>query len=105
MRHWRRACLKTSSSTPSALYPRLVALVIHCPLQAPFLIFSTHVWVGVFGLLAGIASWRSGWKATARTGVSVNDISAVEPSPEKLAPHIPDPLEDLSWPQRWTRCD
>jgi len=28
-------------------------------------LFQNDVWVGVFGLIAALASWRSGWKATA----------------------------------------
>ena len=30
-----------------------------------FYYFDVQVWVGLFGLVAAAASWRSGWKATA----------------------------------------
>ncbi|KAJ3491751.1 hypothetical protein NLI96_g457 [Meripilus lineatus] len=28
-------------------------------------VFENDVWVGIFGLVAALASWRSGWRATA----------------------------------------
>ncbi|KZT01383.1 uncharacterized protein LAESUDRAFT_731234 [Laetiporus sulphureus 93-53] len=38
-------------------------LTVHWSLEQG--LFSDEVWVGVFGLIAGLAQWRSGWKATA----------------------------------------
>jgi len=38
-------------------------LTIHWSLEKG--LFQNDVWVGVFGLVAALASWRSGWKATA----------------------------------------
>ncbi|PCH42056.1 hypothetical protein WOLCODRAFT_137663 [Wolfiporia cocos MD-104 SS10] len=38
-------------------------LTIHWSLEKG--LFTNEIWVGIFGLIAGIASWRSGWKATA----------------------------------------
>ncbi|KAH9949994.1 hypothetical protein B0H21DRAFT_46745 [Amylocystis lapponica] len=38
-------------------------LTIHWSLEKG--LFKNDIWVGVFGLIAGIASWRSGWKASA----------------------------------------
>ncbi|TFK49947.1 hypothetical protein OE88DRAFT_1632182 [Heliocybe sulcata] len=38
-------------------------LTLHWSLEKG--LFSDEVWVGIFGLVAAIASWRSGWQATA----------------------------------------
>ncbi|OCH84085.1 hypothetical protein OBBRIDRAFT_799386 [Obba rivulosa] len=51
-----------------ALWTELVSnlgnfpLTIHWSLQQG--LFGNEIWVGVFGLIAALASWRSGWKAT-----------------------------------------
>ncbi|EMD33944.1 hypothetical protein CERSUDRAFT_117472 [Gelatoporia subvermispora B] len=61
----------------NALWTELVAnignfpLTIHWSLQGG--IFKNEVWVGVFGLIAALASWRSGWNAT--------ELPAVSPTP------------------------
>ncbi|KAF8910563.1 hypothetical protein CPB84DRAFT_1672521 [Gymnopilus junonius] len=38
-------------------------LTIHWSLEKG--LFTSEIWVGVFGLIAGVASFRAGWKATA----------------------------------------
>ena len=51
-----------------------------------------------FGLVAGIASWKSGWQATSlQPPVTGSDIvpPPVEPTDEKLAPYLDDPLKDV----------
>ncbi|KAI8980027.1 hypothetical protein BD414DRAFT_420869 [Trametes punicea] len=59
-------------------------------------IFENDVWLNVCGLIAGIASWRSGWEATAlKPARGLADIPPTEPAGEKLAPHIDDPLKDV----------
>ncbi|KAI0648977.1 hypothetical protein C8Q79DRAFT_484418 [Trametes meyenii] len=59
-------------------------------------IFENEVWLDICGLIAGIASWKSGWEATAlRPAPSLADIPPMEPTEEKLAPHYDDPLKDV----------
>ncbi|KAL7279301.1 hypothetical protein ACG7TL_007142 [Trametes sanguinea] len=59
-------------------------------------IFENEVWLNLCGLIAGIASWKSGWQATAlKPTPSHADMSPVEPTGEKLAPHVEDPLKDV----------
>lgn len=54
------------------------------------------MWLDVCGLIAGIASWKSGWEATARKPApSLVDMPPTEPSGEKLAPHVEDILKDV----------
>lgn len=57
-----------------------------------------QVWTNLLGLIAGIASWRSGWEATAlHPPVSGSDVvpPPVQPTDEKLAPYLEDPLKDV----------
>ena len=52
----------------------------------------------MLGLVAGIASWRSGWEATAlKSPLSGSDVvpPPLEPTDEKLAPYFEDPLKDV----------
>ncbi|KAH9847710.1 hypothetical protein C2E23DRAFT_889814 [Lenzites betulinus] len=59
-------------------------------------IFENEVWLDVCGLIAGIASWKSGWEATAlKPAPSLVDMPPTEPSGEKLAPHVEDILKDV----------
>ncbi|EIW57688.1 uncharacterized protein TRAVEDRAFT_150287 [Trametes versicolor FP-101664 SS1] len=59
-------------------------------------IFENEVWLDICGLVAGIASWKSGWEATAlKPAPSLADMPPMEPTEEKLAPHFDDPLKDL----------
>ncbi|KAI0749690.1 hypothetical protein C8Q80DRAFT_1163429 [Daedaleopsis nitida] len=60
-------------------------------------IFSNDVWLNLLGLVAGIASWKSGWEATAlQPPISGSDVvpPPLEPTDEKLAPYMEDPLKD-----------
>jgi len=68
-------------------------LTIHWSLEKG--IFGNPIWEGIFGLIAGIASFRSGWKATALPSLptsppavaSSNSASAMpSPSAEPEAP-------------------
>ncbi|KAH9945066.1 uncharacterized protein BXZ73DRAFT_39023 [Epithele typhae] len=62
-------------------------------------IFSNPIWLDVCGFVAGVASWRSGWEATALPSppTSAPDTlpPPMEPTEEKLAPYIEDPLKDI----------
>ncbi|KAI9066301.1 hypothetical protein FKP32DRAFT_1566205 [Trametes sanguinea] len=58
-------------------------------------IFENEVWLNLCGLIAGIASWKSGWQATALKPAPSVDMSPMEPTGEKLAPHVEDPLKDV----------
>ncbi|CAL1717045.1 unnamed protein product [Somion occarium] len=69
-----------------------VPLTIHWSLERG--LFENEVWVGIFGLVAALASWRSGWKATAlpasvpRPDVQPFDVEKppLEESSEKVPP-------------------
>ncbi|KAI1796954.1 hypothetical protein LXA43DRAFT_985278 [Ganoderma leucocontextum] len=64
-------------------------------------IISNDVWVNLLGLVAGVASWKSGWQATALpppVSAAPGDpgvLPAGELSEKKLAPYLDDPLEDV----------
>ncbi|KAI0636061.1 hypothetical protein C8Q77DRAFT_1101155 [Trametes polyzona] len=59
-------------------------------------IFENELWLDLCGLIAGIASWKSGWEATAiKPSPSLADVPPMEPTGEKLAPHVEDPLKDV----------
>lgn len=45
--------------------------------------FLLQIWVGIFGLIAGLASFRSGWQATA-----LPSAESSEPSMDTLLPPI-----------------
>ena len=58
----------------------------------------SQVWVNLLGLVAGIASWKSGWEATALPSTaSAGDIPlpAAETTETKLAPYLDDPLKGV----------
>lgn len=60
-----------------------------------------QVWVNLFGLIAGVASWKSGWQATALPpppGPEPGELGVLpagELSEKKLAPYLDDPLKDI----------
>ena len=61
-----------------------------------------QVWVNLLGLIAGVASWKSGWRATALPPPPVPPpeenltvLPAGELSEKKLAPYLDDPLKDV----------
>ena len=56
-----------------------------------------QVWLNICGLIAGIASWKSGWEATALKPAPslAADVTPTEPTGEKLAPHVDDILKDV----------
>ncbi|KAI0775073.1 hypothetical protein BD413DRAFT_292811 [Trametes elegans] len=60
-------------------------------------IFENEIWLDICGFIAGIASWKSGWEATALKPAppSLADVPPVEPTGEKLAPHVEDVLKDV----------
>ncbi|CCL99302.1 uncharacterized protein FIBRA_01318 [Fibroporia radiculosa] len=65
-------------------------------------LFASDIWLDAFGLVAGLASWRSGWKATALPIVppasEAPDLSSTEPSAHSSMTLDPDivapPLND-----------
>lgn len=59
-------------------------LTVHWSLEQG--LFKNDVWVGVFGLIAGLASWRSGWKATALPPPAAPDASGPDDGPSEPAP-------------------
>ncbi|KDQ57330.1 hypothetical protein JAAARDRAFT_35956 [Jaapia argillacea MUCL 33604] len=70
-------------------------LTVHWSLEKG--LFRNDVWVGVFGLLAAVASFRSGWKATALPTSSSSSSSSLDPAMElekDAGPELPDPLAD-----------
>lgn len=63
-----------------------------------------QVWVNLLGLIAGVASWKSGWQATALPAPAPTPgepepeplvLPAGELSEKKLAPYLDDPLKDV----------
>ncbi|RDX57117.1 hypothetical protein OH76DRAFT_1394890 [Lentinus brumalis] len=86
----------------SAMLNELVVNLAYLPLTIHWStekgVFSNPVWLDFFGLIASIASWKSGWEATAlQPPLNGSDIvpPPVEPTDEKLAPYIEDPLKDV----------
>lgn len=57
------------------------------------------MWVGVFGLVAAVASWRSGWKATALPASTAQNT--LLSNPDTLSEKAPDNAvmdDDISRP-------
>ncbi|TBU33426.1 hypothetical protein BD309DRAFT_974640 [Dichomitus squalens] len=86
----------------SALWNEFIVNLAYLPLTIHWStekgIISNDVWVSVLGLIAGVASWKSGWEATALTPApTVGDIPlpAGESTETKLAPYLDDPLKDV----------
>lgn len=65
-------------------------LTVHWSLEKG--LFNNDIWVGVFGLLAGLASWRSGWKATA-----LPQPPAETPRPLSDQDVLPEPAEPVPY--------
>lgn len=65
-------------------------LTVHWSLEKG--LFANDVWVGIFGLIAALASWRSGWKATALppAPTSVPDAITAQTEKAQLADNVTD---------------
>ncbi|CDO75184.1 hypothetical protein BN946_scf184866.g25 [Trametes cinnabarina] len=86
----RKAALKNELIVNLAYLP----LTLHWSTEKG--IFENEVWLNLCGLIAGIASWKSGWQATAlKPAPSLTNMPPTEPTGEKLAPHVEDPLKDV----------
>lgn len=55
---------------------------------------SSQIWVGLFGLIAALASWRSGWKATALPPQTPS--SPVEPEAVSENKVVEPPVNDVT---------
>ena len=49
---------------------------------------SVQVWVGVFGLIAAVASFRSGWKATALPSPSSHKTEKSDPADSEVVEDV-----------------
>jgi len=72
------------STRRSALTSELITQLGYLPLTVHWSLeqglFKNDIWVGIFGLIAGVASFHSGWKATALTPAEP-PAPSTEPSP------------------------
>ncbi|KAJ3538786.1 hypothetical protein NM688_g6470 [Phlebia brevispora] len=68
-------------------------LTIHWSLEKG--LFQNEVWVGVFGLIAALAGWRSGWKATALPPSPQSTPMTLEADAEERYPASEDSSLDL----------
>ncbi|KAI0368011.1 hypothetical protein BV20DRAFT_969857 [Pilatotrama ljubarskyi] len=88
------------SKRKKALTNELIVNLAYLPLTLHWStekgIFENEVWLDICGLIAGIASWRSGWEATAlKPTPNLADMPPMEPTEEKLAPNVDDVLKDV----------
>ncbi|KAL4249700.1 hypothetical protein ABKN59_006140 [Abortiporus biennis] len=89
-----------------ALYSEVVVNLAYLPLTAHWSLekglFQNEFWVGVCGMIAALASWRSGWKATALPPkpAAPEPATALEGPEEKTAEEIELPTWEILWPKR-----
>ncbi|KAH9902644.1 hypothetical protein C8Q73DRAFT_13399 [Cubamyces lactineus] len=89
------------SKRKKALVSELIVNLAYLPLTIHWStekgIFENDVWLNICGLIAGIASWKSGWEATALKPAPslAADVTPTEPTGAKLAPHVDDILKDV----------
>jgi len=92
--------LRDVTSRWDQLYNELIVnlgylpLTIHWSLEGG--LFRNEIWEGIFGMAAGLASFRSGWQATALPQPSAQ---TGEDLPEKTVPRTAE-LEDINMPVR-----
>jgi len=75
-------------------------LTLHWSLEKG--LFDNEVWVGIFGLIAGVASFRSGWKATALPSSSQSAASDNKDEDEKKGVDVGVPVPSPVQPQTHT---